>query len=677
MRKTKRIRWRKNRFWPAILLLTALSLPVRTVFCQEAENEMKKENPGVPEKVEVSGTGGVLLNFRDAEIQSLLQYYSEVTGLAVIPGDGVQGTVTIICPVEIPLDAAVSVIESVLELKGFTIVKQSDRVVKVVPKRDALERNIETKSAAQLAAIQPEDVMVTQLVQMKYVDAAEMMADLQPLVSKSGNMFFNERTNILVITDTGSNIKRLAGIIRELDIEVAFGKPQIKIIPLVNADEVALSTTLNEIFTSEVLAGDKKIKLKFPPPPGMAEGEKGEAELKGLETLSGKVKIIPDSRMHALIVIALNNDMPTIQALISSLDREPKEDVDTTLVYYLENAEASEIAAILNSIYGAGAGKKEGGSALSNLAGRVSIDPDTRTNSLVITTSPSNFDTIQRLIKKLDIEPPQVLIEALIAEVTLDEKQYQGVDWNSLTFSMKDNKFVGSPETLWSVFQGGFKYTLTETDTQAQAIVQLLKQAGKVDILSEPRISTSNNKEAMIMVGDKIPVLKQYQQSTEGSASLIQNYEYTDVGIKLIVTPRINQERVVTLKIKQEINEYVGDVPVGTGTAPQFSTRQAETNRVVMDGQTVVIGGLIKDKRTESLEKIPILGSIPIIGFFFRKTSEIREKKELLVFITPRVMLKSDEALDMTKQQERDVKGAGNLKKLKDMHKAFSDKKNL
>lgn len=676
---------RKIIFWKLLMSIALTSMAASLATCPvRAQNE---EPPETPEEA-FSRSGGsdqVMLNLREADIHSLLQYYSELTGSVVIPGKGVKGTVTIICSVEIPISEAVSVIESVLEIKGFTIVRSGEKVVKVVPKKEAIVRDIETKSAEELAAIEPDDRLITQLIQMKYVDAAEMMGDLRPLISKSGNVFFNERTNILVITDTASNIKRLAGIIKELDVEVLTGKIQIRIIPLRYADEISLSQTLNEIFSAEVFAGTRKrerIPKKPPRRRGKGSSPPTPVSIKGLESLAGKVKIIPDSRLHSLVVICLTEDLPTVETLIETLDKEPPEAGDTTLVYYLQHAEATEMSAVLNGIYGGGTaraaakGKKRtpvspGG--VSNLAGRVAIDSDERTNSLVITTSPANFEIIQRLIRKLDIEPPQVLIEAMIVEVTLDDKHYTGVDWNDLTFSLKEDKFIGSPETLWSLYEGGFRYSLVETDTQAEAILQILQQTGTVEILSEPRISASNNEEAMILVGDKIPVLKRFQQQAEAGASLIQDFEYTDVGIKLTITPRINQERVVTLKIGQEINEYIGDVPVGTGTAPQFSTRQAETVRVVRDCETVVLGGLIKDKRSTAVTKIPLLGDIPLLGFFFRRTSELIEKKELLVFITPRVMLTVDEAEAVSRIEEMRTAKASRLKRLKQMEGVFQE----
>ncbi len=282
-----------------------------------------------------------------------------------------------------------------------------------------------------------------------------------------------------------------------------------------------------------------------------------------------------------------------------------------------------------------------------------------QTNSLVIVDVESNIKRIIKIIQEVDVQTPQVLIEALIVEIGLTDETKLGLEWNyknewSATGSghrVADE--VNQTFGLSNFITEGIKYSVVRDDKMLSATLQMLATNKEVNILSAPRILASNSREATIRVGEEVPVLKESRiggTNSDGSTTVIKTYDYKDVSVLLTVLPRINSRRDVSLKINQVVKKILGTDP--ELQAPILATREAKTEVVVKDKQTIVIGGLIEDDDSKSISKIPILGDIPVIGWLFKRRGVSVNKKELLVFITPRVVLNYEDANELLGDEE-------------------------
>jgi len=281
-----------------------------------------------------------------------------------------------------------------------------------------------------------------------------------------------------------------------------------------------------------------------------------------------------------------------------------------------------------------------------------SIIADERMNALVISDMASNIRRLLKIVESLDVRSPQVLIEALIVEVSLTEETKLGVEWSQIA-RFHDHGHAFDTETtqgfnVASAITEGLRYTVFRSDGEFSAVLQALATDKRVNILSTPHILTVNNQAAMIRVGEEVPVLTQTRNIQGGET--IRSFDFKQVAIELEVTPRINHDREVLLKVHTLVKKILGFN--SELNAPILATRQAQTTVQVADGQTVVIGGLMKDDRSSGQSKVPILGDIPLLGALFRRKATSTEKTELLVFITPRVIATPAEAEAVSVKKE-------------------------
>jgi len=492
-----------------------------------------------------------------------------------------------------------------------------------------------------------------------------MKAALSSLIFPGGNIISNERTNTLVITDIASNIERLIKIIEELDVEVREENILIEIIPLKYADETELANILKQVFVQ------RKTRVRKPQRKGGVPVISQEV----LRGIMGEVTVIPDERLHSLIIITAEPNLEVVKELIYKLDQESPPSADNIRVFPLQNGKAEEVAGVLNELF-AGMGGKEkttrprkvkekakleaaeevlGKEGIGALEGTVKVVADKRTNSLIITTLPQNFPTIKRLLEKLDVRSSQVLIKALIAEVTLTDETKFGIEWEYSGRWSSSSDITGEVSATWglsSFIAEGFKYSILKEDEDLNALIQALAKNTEFNILSAPCVLASDNEEAKIKIGESIPILKDVSY-TETSGT-VKSYDYKDVAIELTVTPTINKNKDVALIIHQVINKISAyDAELN---APILATRESQTSVVVKDRQVIVIGGLMRDDKTKVVSKIPLLGDIPILGLFFRKHHTEIQKTELLVFITPYVITTPEDADAMTKREMRKSK---------------------
>jgi general secretion pathway protein D len=613
------------RFGLIFLLFTSISsIPV-----QAARSSAKSK--GEPQRF-------VTIDFNNVDINVFIKFISELTGKNFVIDQRVKGNVTIISPTKISIREAYRVFESVLEVHGYSAVK-AGKVTKIIPAPDARSKNIETKLRAEVAS--PQDRLVTQLMPLRYANPTEIKRLFTPMVSKSSVIVDYRPTNMLIITDVYSNIQRLMKILDAIDLP-GIGR-EITVVPLEYADATKMVSILDTVFQPKP-TGKKAVQQE-------------------------KAKFVADERTNTVILLASEDDTFRIRQLIRMLDKETPRGKEKIRVYYLENATAEELARVLSELptkQGAAA-KGKGAPALSE---DIRITADKATNSLIISAASDDYVVIEEIIKQLDIPRSMVYIEALIMEVRVGRDFRLGTEWRAVGDASIGNRdaaygggFVNQPEqsVLPSLALGvppsGFSLgVFTEAIDIAgvqfnnlSAVINAFQDDEDINILSTPQILTTDNEEAKINVGENIPY--QTRVSTSDNETF-NTFEYRDVGTTLTITPHISKDRLVRLSISLELKRVSS---TSLDLQPTTLTRTVDTTAIVKDTNTIVIGGLIGDQSSISEFKVPLLGDIPIVGWLFKSKSTNRQKTNLFVFLTPRVVQTPDEAADIYGQKKEHI----------------------
>lgn len=679
--------------WLGLLVLCAIGSPLAA----RAQAQPAAESAARPT---FEPGAMVTLDFADAELAQVIETIARATNRNFIYDDRVRGRVTIVSPEPIPVEQAYAVFESVLQVKGFTTVMTPGGAIKVVPVREAKESSIETVRSSKRPPNR--DTFVTRLIPLRYIDADSIVNTLKPLVSKDAAMAAYAPTNTVILTESASNIRRLIEILESIDVETY--KEDLAVINVEYADAATLADQVSEIYGAEVAEGGSAFDSRRAARRRAANPNDPNAG-GGASAVKPPVRILTDERTNSLLVLAPRTQLEEVRRLVAKLD-VPVPGGGRIHVYYLNNAKAEELADTLAGLVGGGGGgggsrssrssrrstTTPGGSTVpaasglggatttpsirsevAGLEGGISVTADAATNSLIIQASMEGFNTIAGVIKKLDVERPQVSVEALIMELTVNNSQDLGFSGLLRVIDGDQQLAIASATSLGSGALGDPTATVvgplvgrflsdtrdldaegnpTGDGTLIDAIIDLSGSNGDINIVSAPHILTSDNEEAEIRVGNNIPIISSRVQSAAGIDTAVGNLassvnvERQDIGVTLRVTPQITEGDSLRLEIFQEITEIndslstaqsggVGN-PEDVGVA--LSNRRVENVVVVRDGETVVIGGLLSDTLNDKVTKVPWLGDIPILGWLFKTTSTDVRKTNLLVFLTPRIV---------------------------------------
>jgi general secretion pathway protein D len=626
--------------------LPAHKKPVRAKE-KTAQEKSKAQEKKAPE--EKPDKRYVTIDFDNVNITIFIKFISELTGKNFVIDKAVSAKtkITIISPTKISVEEAYRVFESVLEVYGLAAVPAGS-ITKIVSAASARSKNIETRLRKE--AITPEDKVVTQLIPLRYADPNGLKKLLTPLISKNSLLVSYAPTGTLIVTDVLSNIKRLLRIIEAIDVE-GIGE-EISVIPLEYATASVMAKSLSTIFQR------RSTKTKT----GIAG--------------STAVKIASDERTNALIILASEDDTLKVKQLIELLDRETPRGEGDIHVYYLQNANAEDLAAVLKAIpKDQKAAEKKGKAPV--ISKEVQIVADKATNALVITANKADYLVLENVIKKLDIARRMVYIEALFMEVSVNKDFRIGVDW-------RVGKDIGRYDDIYDVgafassalsggldeddegkvsMPAGFALgVLGEAITIGDltfpsigALIQAVQGDSDIHILSTPQIMTTDNEEAEIVVAQNIPFITR-QETTSTTDRDYSSYEFKDVGVTLNITPQINQERFVRLKILQEISQVVPDESTPLGLLTTLK-RLTKTTVVIKDGHTIVIGGLVGETLSAGTNKVPCLGNIPGLGWLFKSFGSSGGKSNLYIFITPHIIENPEEAKEVYQEKKDAIEG--------------------
>jgi len=609
-----------------------------TVTAQEsAETSVKLpilDKPGMADEL-------ISVNFDQVDIRIMLKTIGDITGINFVVDDSVSGTVTVMSPTKIPLSEVYKVLESVLEVKGYAAVPAGG-LVKIVPKAEAVKRNLQVRIGSNPLEIPDTDSLVTQIIPLKYADAAEVSQIIKPLLATASQMATYPKTNSLLITDTSSNIRHIATIIQELD--VTGSKEQVTIIGLNYASAQVLSEQITEII--------QKSKA----------GLTDSGSSRKTSQIETDMRILPDTRTNSLIVVANAQDTVAIESMAKQLDVQRPIGADNVHVMYLKNAQAKEAA---ESLAKALANLRLSGSLETTQ--NIQVTADEGTNALIISASAQDYEVIAEIAQKLDIVREQVLVEMLIMEVSEDSLKVIGIDWATLDQAVDGStRYFGTTNfgprvdfasgNLEGLAIGAWRGS--GSNVRIGMILHALEKQSGVNILSTPHILTSNHHKAKIIVGENRPFVTQ-SRITETTdlitPTVIKSYEYKDVGISLELTPHISQGGLVRLEIDSKFTKLIEDVTSPSTDTPTTAKREAQTVVSMNSGSTVVIGGLIRDDKVTIEKKIPLLGDIPLLGGLFRYQKDRLQKTNLLIFITPNVVASQEDLEQMTERKKKEM----------------------
>lgn len=613
----------------------------------------------------------VVLNFENTDINDIISTIGELLGLDYIIEPGVAGKVTIHTSGKIPADELFPILEQVLELNNLTVVK-TGRYYRFMPAAEAKRKPLETFIGRDSSALPFADRPIIQLIPIKYLPVESVKGVLTPLLTKSGSLFDIPNSQTLGLIDISSNVKRLLEIVDALDVN-ALEKMYVRLFSVKFAGANEIVRELVNIFSSLGI----KEKEQF-------------------------LKFVPIQRINSILVVSLSSEMAqTAEKWIEKLDKPVIEGNTGTYVYYVQNGDAANIAGIITSLYG---GKKKTAAAsaqsqpkteaaapkageapavkiveppkaaeptkipvtsveilgAAEVEGEVTVLSDKETNAIIIRTSPQNYPVILETIKRLDKVATQVMIEIMVAELTLDEKTQFGLEW-AIKTGLWDKPSVGFGVDTGSSLAGnigksvgqlsapGFSAFVQETD-KLIGLFQAYATDSKFNVLLSPMILTSENKPATINIANEIPIeTTTTYVPTSGPPVTTTSFQYKTVGTKLSVTPKINEERLVTLDINQEISQ-VNEADFSKYKSPPFFSRHLQTNVVVNDKQSLILGGLIEDKQDNTRSGLPWLYKIPGVGWLFGSKKDVTRKTELIMLITPHVIANSQEAKAVTEE---------------------------
>jgi general secretion pathway protein D len=565
------------------------------------------------------------LNWKDADIRQVVEAVAAVTGKNFILDPRVTGRVTLLSPTPLGPDALYEAFLSILQVHGYVAIDSGD-LIKIIP--DATARQFPSQIGTDGAA-GPDD-LATQVVQLRNVGATQLVPILRPLIPQYGHLVAHSGSNMLIISDRAANVSRMISIIRRID---QASDEDIEVVPLQHASAaeiVRIMTALTQTPRSD-----------------------------GLPVTTS---LVADSRTNSVLIGGDRADRLRLRTLIAHLDT-PLDAGGDTQVRYLRYADAEELATKLQEHFSgqvqAAAGGQAAGAATSR--NEVSVWADTQTNALVVNAPPKMMRSLMQIVDKLDIRRAQVLVEAIIVEVIADKKNELGTSW-AIEGSGTDAPiavtnfpdFLSGVVQLGSAAGGGVTDPsgligegvtigvgrITDDGISFAAILRALEGDADTNIISTPSVVTTDNEEATLNVGQEVPFVtgsfSNTGTGTGGAVNPFQTIQRQQIGVKLAITPQINEGNSMVLDISQEIS----NIAQSAAGAVDLITNQriVETTVIVDDGQILVLGGLLEDVLRESDQKVPVLGSIPLLGNLFRARTTEKVKTNLMIFIRPTIL---------------------------------------
>ena len=556
----------------------------------------------------------VTLSLKDADIQAVISTVADITGKNFIVDPRVKGKVTVVSSQPMEADEVYQVFLAVLNVHGYAAIPDRN-VIKIVPEVTAKQSAIPNASDSNPGS---GDQYVTRVIPVENVAASQLVPILRALLPQEGHLAAYAPSNVLIASASAANLARLVSIIRRIDLA---SDAELEVIPLQHASAEEVVRIL------DVLNRDTA-RSQTP----------GEAP-----------RIAADVRTNSVLLSGDRGSRLRFRAIISHLDT-PLAEISGNKVIFLRYANAADMVPVLT---GLSALKEKKPSQAGATGTELSIQADESINALVIDASPDVLRKVEAIVRQLDVRRAQVMVEAIIAEVSSERAIELGVQWaydgspnnqpvGIINFAGSGSGLAGllaSPPQLGDGLTLGVGDTASNGGNRLGALLRALAGDADTNILSTPSLVTMDNQEAEIVVGQNVPFITGSYSNTGGGTTPtnpFQTIARQDVGITLKIKPQINEGNTVKLEIQQEVSSISAGT---TGAADIVTNRRALRTSVLADnGQIVVLGGLIDDELRESQQKVPGLGDIPILGWFFSYKKTTKLKRNLMVFIYPTII---------------------------------------
>ncbi|QFT54974.1 type II secretion system secretin GspD [Microbulbifer sp. THAF38] len=577
------------------------------------------------------GSERVTLSLDNADVRDLINWAADFTGKNIIVHPNVKGKVTVVAGDPMTHDEAFDVFMSVLQVNGFSLVEQGG-TWKVVPDALAKQQAIPVADENTRA---PAESLVVRTVRVENISASQLIAMLRPLIPQTGHLAAYADTNTLIIADRAANIDQIVRLVDQLD---RAGAIDIEVVPLMFASAKEVKQILNDLL--------------------QASGGKGA----GQEVQP--LRIAVDERSNSVLLTGDPVTRQQIRTVIGRLDQPLAGDGNTAVVY-VQYSNAADLKPILEGMSGSIQNTEKDQQA-ANV--EVSIQVNESLNALVLTAPPALLETMKGVIARLDVRRAQVLIEAIIVEVNEDTNNELGISWitgdenvvagwNNLPAEDGDGNINPFSLPLTSVTGANALHLGYLSGTDLRVAVNALATAGNTNILSTPTIMALDNEEAEILVGQNVPFITGEQLLSGSNDDPFTTIQREDIGTTLKVTPRVNNNNSVTLEIEQKVENLLSaaaDAAVGASDIIT-SKREIRTKVLIDDGAILVLGGLIEDRVTDSVQKVPLLGDIPGIGRLFRNNKKDVQKTNLMVFLKPKILSTQRAGYEETRKRYMDM----------------------
>ena len=604
---------------------------------------------------------------------------SEILKINYMIDPRVKGVVNIHTSGQIASADVFPIFQAILRLNGATAVKR-DGIYEIVPLPEAKKLPSLPSPPEDSGKPVSEERYVIQILPLKYIPVTEVSKMIKPFLSDGADIVEHPPSNILIMGDLASNVKKSMEIINLFDTDVFTGL-RVRIYPVLNADVTEVAKEMEKIFSSFEVS-----------------------------TKSGRgvgITFTPITRINSLLAVSsIPNIFEKVEGWLKELDKIPMEGTKySVFVYHVQNAKAKDLAEVLKQIYVTTKEKKsefkekvaeqvprgtkplpaapsappststEGGGVPE---GEINVVVDETNNALVVRSFARDYKGILETIKKLDIYPRQVLIEILLADIVLTDNAELGIDLVRYLDGGKWQQTIQFGEFSALAAAGpGLTYTIVEEAGKFSAAIKAAATLGRLRVLTSPHLLASNNKEAKIQVGTSEPILTNTYTSTgTGTATTPTGFvegtiEYKDIGTILSLTPRISDGGLVTLELTIEESSLdsreIGRKDTSTTAAvasssstfsvPAFNKTTAKTVLSIKDGQTIAIGGLIRKTKGDSSQGVPFLSKIPVIGFFFGKNKRTDDRRELILLLTPRIITDESQSKTVTDEFREKIEG--------------------
>ena len=610
----------------------------------------------------------IVLNFDDADLYEVIKTIAELLKINYIVDPGIKGRVTIQTAGGFRKKDLFPVFFQILEANNLTAFQEGS-LYKIVPMKDASRMPIRSRTTADSRDLPISERVMIQIIPLRYISSQEITKLLTPFVSEGGVIVSDKGSNTLVVVDKGANIMKILRLVAAFDVNV-FDRVHYRFYRLRYLDAEEVAKLLADFVA---VSGDPTAPVKF----------------------------VAVTRLNSLLAMSTHAKIfEKLDDIVRQIDVVTDEAEPRIHVYFVKNGEAKDLAELLGEVFlkkqektqkketskrssstgiagnpfsqsriaekkaeekakaeareQPAASKQPGAEVAEEGTGTVrseiKITPDEIRNALIIEATPPDYRIVEDILKQLDVLPRQVLIEATIAEITHESGRELGMEW-----ALGKGAAAGTASFLAQIGSAGLTYSIGVTD-KWYAELTALASKGLVNVISSPHVLASDNKEAKIDVSREIPVAS--GTTTIASSTVVgeTTIEYRDTGVILSVTPHINDRGLVTMDISEEVSDLDKDVNVAGENYPSFYKRTVTTTLTVKHGQTIAIGGLIKDKEIENISGVPCLIDIPVVRYLFGHDSKETEKVELIVLLTPRVVANLDDVDAVTEEFKQKVR---------------------